>query len=575
MSRKHRSLWFLAAARLAGVALTGMVILAGCSNLFGRPDDRDSRDRDPGDSEQTPDDDTSDDDTSASDLTANEGTVGMIVDVRELARLGYAPQRVSFEFTDEFTDLSGEVDVDPMTSVATFQKSRSEFTETEISALGSGVEVEVRVYDEKDDELESQVFSAPVDSSNRFFAIDTNRPRQFPAVALDPDTPYLLQAIAPGSPVDGYLYKLRTSSIDLAQPLWWPVTYANDFNIEDVSRLPLYSFYFEEKFQRPDDGLHWLKLLDLGPNPGDELYVALGSGDYLYTFESANSFQAFGPIDIRMKVEQDDNGLLRIDPLPIGSTSRLELLRRGGEDLVGISNTSSSTYIPVRPIAADVDWDVEFLGTEFSPPILPPAKLDFATRTTIENCSDATINQTVGQKESYTRSTTMSTSESLELFSSATETTSVTTSVEVGGAFKGLGASASVEATEEWSYTTSETTTSSNTFSATDSKTIEVFNERTVNVPPNTAIEAYDAVASFDNVRLPFVKVVRVRGNRSGGGAALSGNQIVTQLVTSQFGGVITNVRSDYVDVTIRGTATVQNYFETQIGTRRLPGGCD
>jgi len=551
---------FRVSVQVAVLVLVALVVFGGCDNLFGGSNGRGAGDGDP----------TQDDGATDGDLTTNEGTVGFFVDVRELARRGYAPQRVSLEFTGAFADLSEEIGVDQRTSVATFQKSRTEFTQSELSALGSGVDVTVRVLDEAGDELESRAFSAPVDSSNRFFTIDTNRLRQFPPVTLDPNTPYLLQAIAPGSPVDGHLYKLRTSTIDQTQPFWRPITYANDFNIEDVTNLPLYSFYFEEA----GNNLQWLKLDDTAVDPGNQLYVGLGGGDYLYTFEGANSFEPYSPNDVRMRVEQDENGLLRIDPLPIGQNTRLELLTQGGVNLVGISDTNSSAYIPVRAIAADVDWEVEFLGTEFNPPILPPAQLDFATRTTIENCSDATLSQTVGQKESYTRSTTMSTSESLELFSSSTETTSVTTSVEVGGAFKGLGASASVEATEQWSYTTSETTTSSNTFSATDSKTIEVFSERTVTVPPNTAIEAYDAVATFDNVTLPFVKVVRVRGTRTPGGPALTGEQIVTQLVTSQFGGVITNVRSDYVDVTIRGTATVQNYFETQIGTRRIPDGC-
>lgn len=508
---------------------------------------------------------------SEADLTTNEGTVGMVVDVRELARRGYTPHMVMLDFAGEFAELSAEIEVDRNTSVATLSRSRADFTETELSTLAAGVDVTVRVFDEAGDQLESESFTAPVDSSNRFFEITTDLPRTLPPVTLDPDTPYLLQAIAPGSPVDGFLYKLRTTQADPLQEFHRPIVYANDFNIEDVTNLPLYSFYFREA----GNNLHWLKMRDTPVDPGNELYAGFYVGEYLSTFAGANTPPGPIPIpDIRMRLFQNENGLLRIDPIPLGQTTRLELLTQWSENLVGISDSSSSFYIPVRAIAADVDWEVEVLGTEFSPPILPPARLDFATRTTIENCSEATISQTVGQRESYTRSTTMSTSEGLELFSSAASSTSITTSVEVGGAFKGLGASTSVNATEEWSYTTSVTASTSNTFAATESRTFEVFNERTITVPPNTAIEAYDAVASFDNVKLPFVKVVRVRGVRSGSGVPLTGDQIVTQLVTNQFGGVITNVRTNYVDVTMRGTATVQNYFETQIGTRRIPDGC-
>lgn len=552
--------WIRASIQLALLVVVALLTLSGCENVVGGQNTGEIPDDEP----------TVDDGAAEADLSTNEGTVGLIIDVRELARRGYRPHTVSFEFGGEFAAMSVDIDVEQTTSVATFQKSRAELTSLELSTLASGVDVTVRVFDESGNELESQTLTAPVDSSNRFFEVDTNRPIQYPPLELDPDTPYLLQATAPGSPVDGQLYKLLTSTVDPSQDFWRPISYANDFNIQDVTNLPLYSFYFEEA----GNNLHWLKLNDTEVAPGQQLYVGLGSGDYLYTFAGADSYNDWSPNDIRMRVEQDENGLLRIDPLPISDSTRLELLVLNSTNLVGVSDTGSTSYVPVRAIAADVDWEVEFLGTEFNPPILPPAQLDFATRTTIENCSDATISQTVGQSESYTRSTTMSTSESLELFSSSTETTSITTAVEVGGAFKGLGASASVEATEEWSYTTSQTTTTSNTFTATDSRTFEVFSERTVEVPPNTVIEAYDAVATFDNVRLPFVKVIRVRGSRTGSGVALTGDQIVTQLVTSQFGGVITNVQADYVDVTIRGTAEVQNYFETQIGTRQIPDGC-
>ncbi|MFO7781646.1 MAG: hypothetical protein R6W94_08460, partial [Spirochaetia bacterium] len=150
--------------QLTVLFLVVMVVFSGCDNLFGGPNGRGSSDGDP-----------AADDGSNGDLTTNEGTVGMIVDVRELARRGYAPHSVSLEFSGAFVDLSGDIEVDQRTSVATFERSRSDFTESELSTLAAGVDVTVRVFDEDGNELESQLFAAPVDSSNRFFAIDTDR----------------------------------------------------------------------------------------------------------------------------------------------------------------------------------------------------------------------------------------------------------------------------------------------------------------------------------------------------------------------------------------------------------------
>jgi hypothetical protein len=65
-----------------------------------------------------------------------------------------------------------------------------------------------------------------------------------------------------------------------------------------------------------------------------------------------------------------------------------------------------------------------------------------------------------------------------------------------------------------------------------------------------------------------------VKGNYNGT-VPLSGEEINAQLLANQFGGVVSTIGSDYVDITIRGTAQVTNFYDVQSGVAEIAGACE
>ena len=96
-------------------------------------------------------------------------------------------------------------------------------------------------------------------------------------------------------------------------------------------------------------------------------------------------------------------------------------------------------------------------------------------------------------------------------------------------------------------------------------------------IPPNSAIEFYNATQIIENINMPFVTRIRIRG--ADGEQQLTGSEIVSQIVTSRFPGVITEVGSNegdnYVVVSIRGSIKVDKYFRTTSSANNIDGACD
>ncbi len=153
------------------------------------------------------------------------------------------------------------------------------------------------------------------------------------------------------------------------------------------------------------------------------------------------------------------------------------------------------------------------MGTDFEQPVLPPARLEFAYKATLRNCSPATLSETVGRSETRTQTFTSGTQESLALFSSKEFSAQVTAGVDVDATFFGKGATYSLQATAGYSYTTSSTQTTTNYWSTTTSKDVEISRERNVEIGPETAIEVYDAVQTLDHGQDTLYQEIQVEGN--------------------------------------------------------------
>ncbi|MBT8469869.1 MAG: hypothetical protein KJN97_14075, partial [Deltaproteobacteria bacterium] len=276
---------------------------------------------------------------------------------------------------------------------------------------------------------------------------------------------------------------------------------------------------------------------------------------------------------IEFVFEQDEDGWIKIrmtDPPEYVTYESFEN-SSGLCDAEDLFRSEFSGLPPARfrLLSDEIDWEIEDLGTDFSPPILPPPRIQFAlTPTPVINCgSPATVTQTVGVTETKTTTTTVSTTESLELFSSEKLTLGLKVGFEIGKEpFK-----ETIEASESFELTTSETSRTENTWTTTETKEVEVSIEQAVELPPDSAVEVTETLYSIDDVRTPFVQTLRLSGTYKGTDVALSSAEIVSQMLFNFFGGVVTQYGSDFVEVTVRGEAVIDQMFSIETEVKALP----
>src|SRR5690606_14846298 len=105
-------------------------------------------------------------------------------------------------------------------------------------------------------------------------------------------------------------------------------------------------------------------------------------------------------------------------------------LRINKDATLGSLKTDGITHVKFRLIPVDIVWTARNMGITYDQPIMPPAQLDFALATTINNCGAGTISQEVGKADSRITTITAGTEES---FSIATEhSASVDMSLSMG-----------------------------------------------------------------------------------------------------------------------------------------------
>ncbi|MGD9328528.1 MAG: hypothetical protein PVH48_06130 [Cyclobacteriaceae bacterium] len=66
----------------------------------------------------------------------------------------------------------------------------------------------------------------------------------------------------------------------------------------------------------------------------------------------------------------------------------------------------------------------------------------------------------------------------------------------------------------------------------------------------------------------------RIFGKYQENNSELSGREILTQFAFNSFTGVVTEVQDNFIEVTVRGTTTM-NIIETFTDTRDIPDACN
>lgn len=489
------------------------------------------------------------------EIILDNGFIGLVIDTRDIAKKGYSPETANISFSGAYSQFSEEISIDPYTNVGTLTIDLDDIDDNTEKTLSEGVNITITVLDKEETILAELTDNVKIDHSNNPVIIITEMPKKFPELNISENIPYLIQAITDDEDANNRLFAIRIDNN--FEPGLDAITLQNF----DNKRMSHFSFYFEQI----SDTVFHIKM-----NLNDVSYYLQMSGpgnfySYYITDKSAADFDHF-----KYVVKRDENGLVKIKPLsgnPLGK-------RITSYDTQVSYASSPDEYLPVRMVAANISWNVQDRGTVFNPPILPPAQLDFAFKSILKNCSAATLTETVGKSESQTRSYTVGTEESIELYSSHQGSVDVTAGVETETQLFGQSATASVEVSVGYTYTTSTANTTTNTWSETVEETVEVSRTRDVEIPPYTAVEVFDAIQTLNNVKMPFVQRLRVKGTYDNG-VSLTGEEIQSQLLENQFGGAVSSVQDDFVEISIKGTAVINKFFEVESKVNELPNECD
>ncbi len=513
-------------------------------------------------------------DETRNSIPLDEGEIGIEVDTRNLAILGYKPTSVDVMIGESLSSHSKEgLIVDLYTHVATYKLAVKDLEEDEVDAFAEGIPIQVIVYDSAGMELETKSVSRFIlNESNKSLKIETEKARVLKPLAFNPSLPYYVQLVSESS------VSVLGGSTDYSEgnPLEYnesgPVQ-LNAFNFDDELESQIQKFYFESQ----GDNTYAIK------TAFEDSYLEVNEYGALF-WNKANKSDDIDFLGIEDKhkfiLDQTEDGMVKIRPytqdsyFKVNSNSQSNYYGEITTDFDVSSQPDAESYdLRFTILSASVEWQFEDLGTKYSAPIIPPTQMDFAFKQTIINCSSVKGDYEVGTDAEESTTTTISFEEGVSMASSTTDSESASVEAEASGQIFGIGVSVKGSGTLSTSTTTGFGTSSSKEQGYEKTVTQAVSTRRTIEVLPFTAVEVFDVIQKIENVSITFAQRFLLRG--VDGNMSLSGAEIATQMVANRFGGVVTEIGSDYIVFSIRGAINVDNYFEYNNTLNDIHGGCN
>lgn len=505
-----------------------------------------SPDDDPDIEDMDPDKDM-DTDTISIDI---DKFIGLVIDTRPIFKKGYKPKVVKIDISGTFDTYSQTLLIDRYTSLAILRISTEDLSEDQIKQLALGVPITVQVLD-KDQKILAEVSddNMPINDNNVPNVIETKLPKVFEPVILNPSIPYLVKLSDHGDESMWNIYKmsLRTT-----------------FYFED----DLTSFYFEPVAEG-NDSIYYIR------DSQSNMYLHMEEGlGYFNAYalvpildvSEESSLQDEPSFKFVLKRDEDGISIRPLNGVPLRVSNRFN----SGQRAFISSEHNELNIARLRIAPANIQWSVEDLGTEFNAPILPPVNIDFAFNSRLENCSDAIVTESVGKQDTRISSYTFSSEESFQLsgsfLSTDSETTNLSSNLNIAGVDVG---GYSYEMSTSLSYGADSTSTSTKGFSETGQHEVQVSRVRTIELAPHSGVEVYDIVMSLKQVQITFAQKIRIRGQYENG-LRLSGKEIMSQLMSRPFDGVITEIGSSYVIFTVKGDIRVDEAIEATTRVREL-----
>lgn len=500
---------------------------------------------------------------SEEDLESYDGDLGILINTRAIEKKGYSPAKVNIGTGATQGDYDQQLDIDSFTGIAQLSFSVQDLSEAAAAELRNGVSLDIQVLSDGGAVITSESFST-VSFEENGNQIDMDAS----ALAYAPQTLDFAEGIW------HYLQLVRSSGTYGNAVVWKPSS-ALDTNVILEERT--------SSFNRGTTSEQYL--FYKFPNTANTFAIwSANSGRYLATDSNDKTFRQSGAVSYpfgisnnslhsryRFIIKKETNGLYTIS-----DTDGNPMRSYFNNGAISWRTNGSGTIQYFRIIALDIDWETEELDTRHLQPIFPSVDTSFGFNSTLRNCGSGSLEQEVGIERVVETSYTSSFSESIGLSGRVTTSVEASVSATAEASFFGNGGSVTGEVSTglEVSVEASATTTMGTEETVSDSETF--FSNRTVTVPAGSASLVYDAYQTYSNVKIPYVKRLRLKGKHSRDGQQpLTGLEIATQLRVTSFSGTITNIGSDFVEITIRGTMVLDNIVDTQTEVRDVAANCD
>ncbi|RMB63523.1 hypothetical protein EAX61_03815 [Dokdonia sinensis] len=497
-----------------------------------------------------------------------QGSIGLIVNTRNLVEKGYDVASVSFDIDAQTGNYNAEIPVEEFTKIAIHRFEKENLSQEALEELSvDGVPVSITVKAGNGSVIFTQDISVISFTENGTLAsLQTSTiPYVNPNAKLKPEMPHFIQIANVSGGDTSYVVQKEASDGASNTVLYEAVSGYQTARIDQ-------QFYFYEFPNEP--GVYAIYNIDTNR------YLATDDNDN--TLRQSGAFSYPSGIDgslhprYKFRIQRAPNGFYTINRYDINVPYK----RFFNGFVYNWRAVPSGEIQYFNFIALNLDWEATDIGTEYLQPVMPAVETSFGFNSTLINCGSGSLSQEVGVEQSITTGSTAGWEESLSIASRNTFGLEVSVGVSADATFFGTGGSVSAEVTGSYEYSREATQSSSSFTENTVEEVNTYFSTRQVTVPSGKASLVYDAYQTYSNVEIPFVQRLRIRANEidpAQGNVVigpLNGAQVETQLQMMGFRGVITSVGSDFVEVTLRGTTYLDNLVDTESKVLDVAANC-
>ncbi len=498
----------------------------------------------------------------ADDFEQYSGDLGMVINTRNIAKKGYKPTEAVITVDATNGDYSETVALDEHSFLGQIKLSVADLSEVAVTELKEGVPVSITINDENGNPIITQDLSAIIFSENaqpnELNVADLEETPENQVIALSENTPYYVQVVdETGVPQARAMRVNRTAGFDdiltrTSNPTWEGVSVEPDF---------IFNFIPVEN----ETNTYFIKLQEYGrfigvSNDSDKLVKMFG-------FNSIEDVLNAPTTDFyKFIIEKVSEGKYIFKSKITGKTLKVI----GG---VGMAADDEGNEAYWRIISNTLDWETSLLGIKYLSPMVGQPATSFGANSTLTNCGNGSLTQTIGSAEKATSVNTVGWEERFSLTGSVSTSVTATIGMEVEAGFFGNSATYNAELSSTVEASVSMTSENSSFNETQESIEEDIFFERTVTVPSGSASLVYDVAQIFNDTRVQFVQRVRLKATESG--VAASGKALQSQLQFSKFNGVVTQVGPDFLDISIKGTATLGKVLETKSTVEDVPSSCN